>query len=39
MSELEQAVKRPGVKWSADLVADLQRRLAQLVIQIIARAP
>jgi hypothetical protein len=32
MSELEQAVKRPGVKWSAVLVADLQRRLAQLVI-------
>jgi hypothetical protein len=39
MSELEHALKHPKVKWSADLVTDLQRRLVQLFIEIAARRP
>jgi hypothetical protein len=37
MSELERGLKHPKVKWSADLATDLQRRLIQLLIEIVAR--
>lgn len=39
MSELERALKHPGMKWSTDLAIDLQRRLVQLITQIVARTP
>jgi hypothetical protein len=39
MSELERALKHPKVTWSADLVTELQRRVIQIVIEIVARNP
>jgi hypothetical protein len=39
MSELERALKHPKVTWSADLVSDLQRRVIQIFIEIVARKP
>jgi hypothetical protein len=39
MSELERALKHPKVKWSADFVIDLQRRVTRLFIEIVARKP
>jgi hypothetical protein len=39
MRELERALEHPKVKWSADFVTHLQRRVIQLFIEIVARKP
>jgi hypothetical protein len=39
MSELERALKYSKVKWSANFVTDLERRVIRLLIEIVVRKP